>query len=121
MKLYSFIILLLVFFTYCFIGCDSVSDSKPVSTTPPSLISPADLDSGVSITPTFTWSGTADKLQVSSNSAFSSVLYSSDVTGTSHTMQGYSLAHGVYYFWRAGRTSGATVYWSTNYHKFKTQ
>lgn len=120
MKFFSFIVVILIAVSYSFIGCDSVSDSKPVSTTPPTLTYPADNDSNVSVTPTFTWSGTADKVQVSSNPTFSTLVHSADVSGNSYTMPGPGLQHGIYYYWRAGRTSGATVYWSVNYHTFRT-
>ena len=91
-------------------GSDTVTQPPPAAT-PPTLTSPADNATGVPLTPTFKWSGEADKLQVSTNSGFTSLTIDATVSGTEYTPPN-SLASGVY-FWRAGKTSGGTVYWST--------
>ena len=116
------IIILFIFSVsiFYFSGCDSVTDSKSVSVTTPSLLEPADNDSNIVLAPTFKWTGSADKLQVATNSTFSTVVYSSDVSGNEHTMSGYHLDYYTIYFWRAGKTSGSTVYWSSSSFKFKT-
>jgi hypothetical protein len=101
-------------------GCDSATDSKSVSVTTPSLIEPADNDSNVVLAPTFKWSGSADKLQVAPNSTFSTPVYSSDITGTQFTMPSGYLDNYTIYYWRAGKTSGSTVYWSSTSFRFKT-
>lgn len=118
MKFFSFILVLLIAVSYSFIGCDSVSDSKPINTTPPTLISPADNDSNISLTPTFTWSGTADKLSYSTNSSFTNAV-TLDVSGTQHTL-GTALNRSTTYFWKAGITSGGNIIWSTVYYRFRT-
>lgn len=101
-------------------GCDSVTDSKSVSVTTPTLIEPADNDSNVALTPTFKWSGSADKLQVATNSTFNTIIWPCDISGTQYTMPPGHLENDQIYYWRAGKTSGSTVYWSTTSFRFKT-
>lgn len=102
-------------------GCDSVTDSKSVSITAPSLLEPMDNDSNVSLTPTFKWNGAADKLQVATNSTFGNIRWDCTVTGTQYSMPSGYLESNQVYYWRAGKTSGSTVYWSTTSFRFKTQ
>ncbi len=117
----SFILLLFTFSVMLFVcGCDSVTDSKSNAITPPTLISPGDGDTAISLTPTFKWNGTADKLQVDNNSTFNNPI-SADVSGTEYTMPSGKLMSHTKYFWRAGKTSSNTVYWSTVAYSFTTQ
>jgi hypothetical protein len=107
---------LLVFVLSIITGCDSPTETKAVSVSSPTLVAPADNSQNVSVTPTFTWTGDADKLQVCTNTNYTTLEYSADVSGTSHTMSGHTLGSGgSVYFWRAGKTSGTTVYWSDSY------
>jgi hypothetical protein len=73
------------------------------SLTPPTLISPAVGATGVSRSPTLSWSSVQGaawyQLQVSTNAAFSTtVLDESAIGGTSYTVSG--LAGGTVYYWR---------------------
>lgn len=120
MKYLSFTlaIILTVLFVY---GCDSVSDSKPVGTTPPTLTTPADNDTTVPVMPVFRWSGSADKLEISTSSAFgTSVIHSVTVSDSVYIYNGAPLDPERYYYWHAGITAGNKVYWSDIF-TFKTQ
>ncbi|SRR5260221_6741642 len=113
--------LLAVFCTLIIIsGCDSSTDSKPISTAAPVLVSPADTSSNISLTPTFTWTGSADKLEIGSNNTFTTIIQSANVTGTTYTVT-TPLQANTLYFWRAGLTAGSTVYWCTNIYSFRTR
>jgi hypothetical protein len=102
-------------------GCDSVTDTKSVAITAPSLVQPMDNDTGVSLTPTFKWTGTADKFQIATSSTFNTILYACDVSGTQYGMPSGVLQSQNKYYWRAGRTSNNTVYWCATIFSFKTQ
>ena len=106
--------------TFSFIGCDNPTQTKATNVAPPSLVSPSDYDSMVSITPTFVWDGGANRLEVASNPDFSNIIHSAEVSGTQYTLTPPPLQHGVYYYWRAGIATGQNVYWSENYYIFKT-
>ena len=67
-------------------GCDSVTDSKPGSTTPPTLTAPPDNDTNVALLPVFTWTGNADKLEISLYSDFRTIKYSRGVSGTQYVL-----------------------------------
>lgn len=108
-----------ILLTFLISGCDSPTDTKAVSVTAPSLSTPADNSEHVPVTPTFTWTGEATKIEVASNTTFANLIYSSDVTGTQHTLAG-QLQSGTEYFWRAGRLSGGTMYWSSTTFRFRT-
>lgn len=99
-------------------GCDSATDSKSTSTTPPVLVSPYDNDSNVARLTTFQWTGTADVIWVDVNASFSTPLTYA-VSGTSYTLTSPLNANS-YYYWKAGRTIGTTIYWSDSYFYFRT-
>jgi hypothetical protein len=120
MNLKYYILILASFFLIIMAGCDSPSDSKASSVSPPSLISPADRDTNVTLTPTFTWTGSADILVIAKSSTFSNPVYSVPVTGTSFKMPGGFLDYSTIYYWHAGITSGNTVYWSEKIFMFTT-
>lgn len=122
MKFSSYLLFAAVCFLFVFSGCDSATDSKPVSVTPPTLVSPPDRDTTQSLTPTFTWTGSADKIQVDrSNNTFTDIIQASDVTGNSFVMPSGVLVAGGTYYWRAGITAGSTVYWSSSVYSFRTR
>ena len=100
-------------------GCDA-TDSVPVSTAAPVLVSPADTSTNISLTPTFTWTGNADKLDIGSNNTFTTIIQSASVTGTSYTLT-TPLQANTQYFWRAGHTAGSTVYWCNTIFSFRTK
>ena len=112
-----------ILFTFLFIlvatgGCDSPTETRAISITPPSLISPPDNATGVSLTPTFTWRGNADKLAIATNSNFDGAM-TYEVSGESFTLTN-PLAPNTVYFWKAGITSGSGVYWSSSIYRFTT-
>lgn len=119
-KLFFLITSLLVFILATVPGCDSPSETKATSVTAPALVAPADNAENIPLTPNFTWTGDATKIEVATNTTFSTLEYSADVTGTSHTMTGHTLLNGTTYFWRAGKTASGTTYWSTEAWRFKT-
>lgn len=100
------------------VGCDSPTETKATSVTAPSLVSPPDNATGVSLTPTFQWSGVANKLQISTNSNFDGAI-TYEVSGQSYTLS-TSLNRNTVYFWRAGVVSGSTIYWSSPFFRFTT-
>ena len=114
--------LLLIFFAVILVviynGCDSATDSKSTSTTPPSLVYPYDNDSNVATMTTFRWTGTADVIWLDVNPAFSNPV-SYTVSDTSYTVTDPFSANSSYY-WKAGRTIGGTIYWSADYFYFRT-
>jgi hypothetical protein len=67
------------------------------------LVSPSNGASGVLPAPTFTWNAASQAdsylLEVSANATFTPVLYSANVTGTSHTI-GSGLSQVTPYWWR---------------------
>ncbi len=96
-------------------GCGSDTVTQPPPTvTPPTLTAPADNATGVLLSPTFKFSSGADKLQISTDSGFSTIVHSADVSGTEYTIP-FSLVRNTVYYWRAGTTSGTTVYWSSTF------
>lgn len=92
-------------------GCDSATDSTPITVTAPTVVIPTDMDSNVALNPTFTWPGTADNIQIGSNNTFTAVVHSALVTGTSYTAP-TNLQPNTLYFWRAGLTVSGRVLWS---------
>ncbi|MCC6866754.1 MAG: hypothetical protein IT280_11410 [Ignavibacteria bacterium] len=99
-------------------GCDSATDSKATDPTPPTLLTPADGDTNVSRSTTFTWSGTADVLWLDVNSSFNNHTEYS-VSGTSFTVPA-PLNPNTYYYWQAGRNVGGRMYWSQYSFHFRT-
>ncbi|WP_434968559.1 T9SS type A sorting domain-containing protein [Rosettibacter firmus] len=86
----------------------------------PSLVSPLNGSTGVDINPTLTWNSstgaTSYRLQVSTNSSFTSLVYDQNgITDTTHQVTG--LANNTLYYWRvnatnAGGTSSYSAIWS---------
>jgi hypothetical protein len=101
-------------------GCDSPSGSKPETVTKPSLVSPTDNATNISLTPTFTWTGSADILEISVNPNFSTVLHSASVSGQSYVMPSGKLQKNTRYYWHAGKKSGSDIFWSDNKFSFVT-
>ena len=98
-----------------FTGCEGFmepgSTAKQVTT--PFPISPTDNTTGIYPAPAFQWSGEADKLQVSTNSNFSNIVFSLDVTNLQgYCMEGGILERGGLYFWRVGKSYGSDISWS---------
>ena len=121
-KLY-FILLILIAGPMFINGCDTGGDSVANSTTVPNLIAPPDQDTTVSLTPSFKWSGSADKLEIGTSPSFQTIVKSITLqtTDSIYTLPASdSLHHGTFYYWHAGKNSGGTEYWSTNTYTFKT-
>jgi hypothetical protein len=118
MKINFLFIILIIIAGLISHGCDSPGDSKATSVAAPILVSPNDGDTTVSKTPVFNWTNDADKLEIDENAAFSSP-FSYAVSGTQFTYPG-QLVGGIWYYWRAGVTSGTTVYWSESIYHFRT-
>ena len=106
---------LILFYT----GCDSVTDSKSESVTAPTLTSPANNDTMVSLTATFQWSSEGDKLQIDQSAGFTGPMEFA-VSANSMTIPAGNLSPGTYYYWRVGKTLGGTVYWSNSFY-FRTR
>jgi hypothetical protein len=117
----SILTLLLITIALLFLnGCDSPSGAKPDPVTKPSLSSPNDNATNVSLTPTFTWTGAADVLEVAINSNFSTIKHSANVSGQSYKMPSGVLEKNSRYYWRAGKKSGNETYWSDDRFTFVT-
>ncbi|MEJ8800545.1 LamG-like jellyroll fold domain-containing protein [Pontibacter sp. H249] len=95
----------------------SFTTAAPVMATAPELASPANQATGVSASPTLTWSAaqgaTSYQAQVSTNSSFTSTVYNqSSITSTSVAVTG--LAAGTTYYWRVrGINATSQSNWST--------
>lgn len=93
----------------------------------PTLLTPANNSTGVSLTPTFTWSSvpTADTyiLQVSTNQTFTNIIVNAPIiTGTTYTLPSGYLIGNTNYWWRVcGVNSGGQGAWSNPTFKFTTQ
>lgn len=114
-------LLVLFILALCVGSCDSVTDSKATGVAPPSLISPADGDSNVSRITAFSWTGTADKLQIDVNPSFPNPVRQYNVTGTAFQIPLSDILDGnQFYYWRAGISSGTNTYWSAKVFTFRT-
>ncbi len=121
MKRYTCFSIILFLMLFVFSSCDSPSGSKPETITKPSLVSPTDNAPNVSLTPTLTWSGSADVLEIGINPNFSPPLvYTANVSGQSQTVPSGKLTKNTRYYWHAGKTSGTDVYWSDEKFSFIT-
>ena len=123
MKFYiSTIVLFVSLGLFIFSGCDSATDSKAVSTTVPTLVSPANNDSLISVTPTFKWSGSADKLEIGTDQSITHLTYSCNITDSTYTLPASNaLLPNSWYYWNVGATSGSSVNWSHTIYGFKTR
>jgi hypothetical protein len=116
--------LIIIFTGFLISSCDSPSDSKATPTaTAPTLLSPADNATGISLTPTFKWDLAAHKIQIDETSNFSSPVYDySGLNGVKeYILPPQILVSGQSYFWRVGVVTGSTVTWSTSAFRFATQ
>ena len=119
MKAHIIISILILSSIFILSGCDSPTDSKATAVTAPTLVSPADGDTTVSLTPTFQWTGAGDRLEISIYESFTNVLFSTNVSGNSFPLPSGNLQNGKYYFWHVANSSSGQVYWSLTY-KFRT-
>ena len=82
----------------------------------PSLLSPADGATGVSLTPILSWDGVADtfEFQVSTDPLFTTTVHSDTVVTTSAAVPPGELSNGTLYYWRVrGTNSVGTGSFST--------
>ncbi|MGQ9604224.1 MAG: S8 family serine peptidase [bacterium] len=90
---------------------------QPTIPNPPTLVSPANGATNVSIPVTLTWNAssgaTSYNVQVSTNSSFTSLVYNqTGITSTSTTVS--NLSEGTLYYWRVSATNSAgTSAWSS--------
>jgi hypothetical protein len=120
MKTITALMILIMWALFFMTGCDSVTDSKSVPVSRPTLVAPVDNGTGISLTPTFTWESAADKLEIASNNAFTTILYSSAVSGNSFTLAAGVLQANTTYYWRVGSSSGSSMVWSNYVFSFTT-
>jgi hypothetical protein len=119
MKLIYFIFISIIILSLS--SCDSPTDSKATNVNAPSLISPPNNDTLPTFTPTFKWSGLADKFQISLYPSFNTLFYSVNVSDSQYTLPGNVLTlHHQMYYWHAGKTSGGTTYWAELTYRFVT-
>jgi len=91
-----------------------------VATPPaPTLASPADNGTGISISPALSWNASTGavsyRLQLSTDPLFATVIDQSGITGTSQPASG--LANNILYYWRVNATNaGGTSGWSDVWH-----
>jgi len=117
----------LIFFITAFVcvilysGCDSATDSKSISVTPPGLVEPANNDTMVAAAPLFKWNNNADQLQIDVSAGFENPFYTTAVTGNQFQLPSGVLNPSSYYYWRAGTTVGGTTYWSQDRFFFRTR
>jgi hypothetical protein len=92
----------------------------------PSLISPSNNASGISLTPMFIWSdvsvATKYRLQISVNTTFTSLVYDNqNITNDTFNLPGGILIGTTNYYWRvAAINAGGQGAWSTPYFQFMT-
>jgi hypothetical protein len=85
----------------------------------PTLLSPANNATGVSITPTLSWNAssgaTSYRLQVSTKNDFTTTVFDqSGINGTSYTVPSGKLSANITYYWRVNATNaGGTSAWSS--------
>ena len=77
----------------------------------PTLVTPGDGASNISVTPLFEWTAVAQTnsyfLEVATDAAFSSVVYSTNTSATSHTIPaGSELTSNTTYYWRITASNG---------------
>ncbi len=120
MRYFPLIIIIVFCLQFISGGCDSPSGSKPETVSKPTLVAPGDNATNVSLTPVFQWSGTADKLEIASNTNFSTLDHSANISGQQYQMPGGKLVKNHDYYWRVGKTSGQNIDWSVDIYHFKT-
>ena len=119
-KYFYILSILITFSIFLFVnGCDSVTDSKANPITLPIPATPVDGDSTVSVTPTFTWTNNADKLQISTKRTFENPI-TFDVSGNTYSLPAGNLQSGTWYFWQVGILGNNIENWSSQYFSFKT-
>ncbi|MBX3008422.1 MAG: fibronectin type III domain-containing protein [Melioribacteraceae bacterium] len=95
----------------------SLTQMNIAQITTPAASVPANLASGVSIVPTFTWGGgSSHTIQVATDNAFANIVYTSggDVASGHQIPIANQLLNGVTYYWRAINNGGA------GYNEFST-
>lgn len=119
MRIIPIVAIIALISVFSFQACDSATDSKSQSAATPVLVQPVDTASGVSLNPTFKWTGNADRILISTNQNFDNPRQET-VSGNEYTLPAPPLVAQQTYFWKAGVTSGSTVYWSTMVWRFTT-
>lgn len=112
MKVSWLIPILLLVTVFIFNSCDSPTDSKAVQVTPPSPVYPPNNDTLTTLTPTCTWNGTADKIQISEYPSYATLVHEANVSGNSYPIPSRVLENNSTYYWHVGVASGSNIYWS---------
>ncbi len=93
---------------------DSGSGTPPDA---PTLVSPADGATDVSLTPTLSWTGEGDNfsVEVASDAAFTTIVDAAVVTTTDYTVSAGALEHSTTYYWHvnASNANGTSDYSTT--------
>ena len=115
-----FLLFLSLSFTAILLSCDSATDSVAINVSAPSLLSPTNGDTTVTLTPTLKWTGLADKVEISTDGSITHVIHSAAVNDSSYTIPSGILQNGTWYYWHAGIYSGTGEVWSGTIYSFKT-
>ena len=111
-NLFSFIIVTGFLFLS---GCQGFMDPSPIANTvtTPYPTAPPNNASNIYPAPAFSWSGSADRLQVSTDPDFTNIVFNIIVSSESgYCMDTGILKSGNLYFWRVGKSYGNDVAWS---------
>jgi hypothetical protein len=99
------------------VGVLAKDGSSPTAPPTPTLVSPANLSTGVSVSPTLSWNAsngaTSYQVQVSTASNFSTIVSDQSVIGATSALVA-NLAYSTTYYWRVrASVTGANSAWST--------
>lgn len=116
------IILLSVFcLQFIISSCDSPTGGSTAEVvSKPSPLEPVDNATNISLTPLFKWTGSADKIEISTSTNFSSPVYAANISGQQYLMPSGKLQNNKDYFWHIGKTNGQYIDWSTTVFRFRT-
>jgi hypothetical protein len=97
----------------------------PPAPTTPTLISPADIATGIAISPTLSWNAssgaTSYQVQLSTVANFASTVYNQSGIATTSASVTPALANNTVYYWRVNATNaGGTSAWSSPVWSFTT-
>jgi len=122
MKIKALFFLLSISLGLLLYGCESSTDTKAETVTRPVLKEPTDNATNVSLTPTFKWDNTGNRIEIDINSSFASPQFvKSDLNGIECTWSWPNqLDPNKDYYWRVGVNSGGTIYWSESIFHFRT-
>jgi hypothetical protein len=109
LKYLKYVSLFILMSSFVFTSCDGLNDpgSKGTEITTPVPVAPLDKSTGIEQNPTFSWTGIAEKLQISISYDFATIKYEIDVTNTqTYSIEMGKLNKNSLYFWRVGKSYG---------------